>query len=128
MFTFQPCRSVNIGKQVNKHTPINLYLPPTKLRQGYVFRRVCLSFCHSVTFLQRPKNCDKSAHFVLPLSFCVVIFLFPVHKGFTETKECRISVRGETVSNYVISSHTHSVSVLYNFSSATLCGTYTYFH
>ena len=36
--------------------------------------------------------------------------------------------RGNFVSNYVISSHTHSVSVLYNFSSATLCGTYTYFH
>ena len=28
--------------------------------------------------------------------------------------------RGNFVSNYVISSHTHSVSVLYNFSSATL--------
>ena len=29
------------------------------------------------------------------------------------------SKRGNFVSNYVISSHTHSVSVLYNFSSAT---------
>ena len=32
--------------------------------------------------------------------------------------------RWNFVSNYVISSHTHSVSVLYNFSSAT----HTYFH
>ena len=56
---------------------------------------------------------------------CHVPFLhYFVHWLRVPPKSVEYCKRWNFVSNYVISSHTHSVSVLYNFSSAT----HTYFH
>ena len=60
-----------------------------------------------------------------PCIWYICFFHHLTQLNSTLNKECHRHVkRGSCVSNYVISSHTHSVSVLYNFSSTT----HTYFH